>query len=93
MSPRPKKYASEKEAYEAKKTKSRARYWKNKGTNDRERVGIINYKISVSDIGLTIREIKDRLKLEARTMVVEPTPTTVVEETPPVTSAESEVHD
>jgi hypothetical protein len=71
MSPRPKKYASEQEAYEAKKTKSRARYWAKKGTTDRERVGIINYKISAADIGLTIRQIKDRLKHEARTMVIE----------------------
>jgi hypothetical protein len=70
MSPRPKKYASEEEAYEAKKIKSRARYWERKGTTERERVGVINYVITAEDVGLTIREIKERLKQDTRPPVI-----------------------
>jgi hypothetical protein len=61
--PRPRKYESEEQAYEAKKNQSRARYWVKKGTTERERVPIINYIITAEDVGLTIKQLKDKLKL------------------------------
>jgi hypothetical protein len=62
--PRPRKYESEEQAYEAKKKQCRARYWVKKGTTERERVPKNNnhHIITIDDVGLTIEQLKDKLK-------------------------------
>jgi hypothetical protein len=80
--PRPRKYESEEQAYEVKKKQARARYWVKKGTTEREKVRTFNHIITLDDVGLTIAQLKEKLKQTTQVPQAPPPDSTIPKSEP-----------